>query len=187
MTPKRTAAGHPRRHRDKLFNADIYALFDIKLIHQKPGGLVGQIVLIVRQIVEIRLNPDSRLFPSHKVNPVVNPYCLHNHPDFVITVLSSSHYVKAQVHLSVSFQSQMLYHRPPSQLRLYLAAEFCIFVFFCIQYIIYSVHIKYKNQLSKSPLQSVRIPAFLPVFWKPYCPLWPAVSHRFCPLPFPAG
>ena len=66
------------------------ALLYMKLIHQKFGCLVNQVILIIRQIIEIGLNCNPRSFFIDQIDPVINTYRLHDHADLMIPVIPPS-------------------------------------------------------------------------------------------------
>ena len=81
---------HAGRHGDKLPQADGKPRIHTKFFHQKRGGPVGQILLIVRQIIQVALHSDSLpCFPIN-INAVMKAHCLHNHPYLMIAVLPLS-------------------------------------------------------------------------------------------------
>ena len=52
------------------------ALLYMKLIHQKFGCLVNQVILIIRQIIKIGLNRNPRSFFIDQIDPVINTVCM---------------------------------------------------------------------------------------------------------------
>ena len=86
-----------------LIQGDLYALFDVELLHQQAGCPVSQIILIYRQVEQVGGQADSRLLPLLNANLVIEIHCLHYHSYVMVAILSLSQYIQSQIYHSQCF------------------------------------------------------------------------------------
>ena len=97
------ASCHPGRHRDMLRQRDLYSCMDVKLIHQKPGGPVCQIIFINGQIKQIGADLYSRLFFLFHDDLVIQIDRLHDHPHIMIAVWPFAQHIQSEIDFSQCF------------------------------------------------------------------------------------
>lgn len=95
----RASACHTCCHRNKFLKMDIHTTLNLKFIHQKLRRLIHQISFIIRNIGIIDRQGNPRLpHPLHLQN-IIHLYRLHDHPDFMIAILSLSENIQSQIYL----------------------------------------------------------------------------------------
>ena len=129
----RAAARHPRRHRYMFIQGNLHAFLYSEFLHQHLCRLIGKIILIDRQIEQIRQYMDPRFFLLLDPDLVIEIDRLHDHTYVMIPILPPAQYIQTKIDLPQCLQLQLIHTFSPYPL---LYAAF-------ILYLVYNVLIVY--------------------------------------------